>query len=67
MEKLIVYKNDSPQSISNEFCQKYNLSTEKRDILISVIKNQVCYYLFIFEFFACLKTKPSSKGFFSNF
>lgn len=41
MEKLIVYKNDSPRTIADEFCKYYSLGDEKKDILVSVIKNQV--------------------------
>jgi hypothetical protein len=41
MEKLIVYKDDIPDIVANRFCKKYNLSEEKRSLLLTVIKEQV--------------------------
>ena len=41
MEKLIVYKEDSPEKVANEFCDKFSLDYEKKDLLINVIKEQV--------------------------
>ena len=43
VEKMFVYKDDSPKHLADEFSKKFNLSKEKRDVLIQVIKNQVIY------------------------
>lgn len=41
MEKLIVYKNDSPERVAEEFCRTYNLPDDKKNLLLNVIKDQV--------------------------
>jgi hypothetical protein len=41
MEKLVVFKNDIPELVADQFCKKYNLDNEKKVLLISVIKDQV--------------------------
>ena len=41
MEKLIVYKDDSPERVAEEFSMKYFLNDEKKKLLLQVIKEQV--------------------------
>lgn len=41
MEKLIVYKEDWPETIANEFWLKFNLDNDKKVLLLNVIKEQV--------------------------
>jgi len=41
MEKLIVYKQDSPEQVAKAFWIKHNLPNEKWDLLVNVIREQV--------------------------
>lgn len=41
MEKIVVYKEDWPELVADEFCLKFGLPDSKKELLLNVIRDQV--------------------------